>query len=72
MHGKLKPGHLFRLTRGGKEVGRGKIASVQINKQQVNEVVEGQECGMKVETRASPSVGDILDCYTEERKTRKL
>jgi translation initiation factor IF-2 len=72
LHGKLRPGHLFRVKRGGKDVGKGKIGSVQIGKQQVPEVFEGQECGMKVETRASLAAGDSLECYTEERKKREI
>ena len=72
MAGKLKPGNLFRLFRNGKDVGKGKITSVQIGKQTVNEVTEGQECGMKVDTRAALVVGDTLECHTEERKKRAL
>jgi translation initiation factor IF-2 len=68
----VKPGHLVRLLRKGSTIGKAKVASVQLGKQTIAEATEGQECGMKIETRASLAVSDLLECYTEERTKREL
>lgn len=72
INGKLKEGHLLRVYRNHKEIGKGKIVSVQIGKRTVSEATEGQECGMKLETKATLAVGDTIEAYTEEKKKREL
>jgi translation initiation factor IF-2 len=38
----------------------------------VNEVTNGNECGMKLDTTVTPEVGDVIEVYQTEEKARKL
>ncbi len=53
-------------------MGQGEIESVQIGKEKVKEVMAGQECGISYHGKEKLQVGDRLDIYTEESKTRKV
>ena len=70
--GKVGTGHMYRLKRGNALKGSGKITSVQIGKQVVQEAVEGQECGLRVETKCAPAVGDLMEIYTEEKLKQEM
>ncbi|MEW6610653.1 MAG: translation initiation factor IF-2 [Patescibacteria group bacterium] len=72
LKGKVGAGHMYHLKRGTVLKGSGKITSVQIGKQVVQEAVEGQECGLKVETKCMPAVGDMMEIYTEERLKQEI
>jgi translation initiation factor IF-2 len=50
----------------------GKITELQAGKQEVNEVPEDQECGLKFEGKPEIQEGDILQVYQEEIVTKKL
>jgi translation initiation factor IF-2 len=70
--GYLKPNSLFKILRDKKEVGEGKIETLQSAKQNVKEVRMGSECGVKIRTKDEIKVGDVLDVYIEEEKKKKL
>ncbi len=50
----------------------GEITELQAGKQEVNEVPESQECGLKFEGKAEIQEGDVLQVYQEEIVTKKL
>ncbi len=70
--GKMMTGTLVSVLRGSEKIGTGKLLQLQSGKRDVKEIRMGQEFGMKIETRAALSVGDILEAYTEEQMERKL
>ncbi len=70
--GKVGTGQMYRLKRGNALKGSGKITSVQIGKQVVQEAVEGQECGLRIETKCAPIVGDLMEIYTEEKLKQEM
>ncbi len=53
-------------------IGQGEIESMQIGKEKVKEVMAGQECGISYHGKEKLQVGDRLDIYFEESKTRKI
>ncbi len=70
--GKARPGVRVRVKRSGQIVGEGKITTCQTGKQEVKEVPSGSECGVRFEGRDRVEIGDVLEFYTEESKTRKI
>jgi len=61
-----------RLIRDGEAIYKGKIASLKRFKEDVKEVAEGFECGVKLEGFNSVKVNDIVDCFEIEKTARKL
>lgn len=72
LSGKITPVYDIRIFSAKKEIGQGKLDSLQKNKEQAKEVVEGEECGLSVETKTPITVGDELVFYSTESKARKL
>ncbi len=71
--GKLENNALIRIERAGSIVGEGQIVSLQQNKQNVNEVKEGYEGGIKYRGKIELQQDDRLLCYKKEkRKQTKL
>lgn len=70
--GKITPNLLVRVMSKKEQVGEGVLKSLQKNKEVSKEVVEGEECGLSVETKAPISLGDELVFYSTEKKARKL
>jgi translation initiation factor IF-2 len=70
--GKITPDLSIRILSAKKEIGKGKLASLQKNKEAAKEVVEGDECGLSVETPVTINVGDELVFYSTTTKARKL
>jgi translation initiation factor IF-2 len=70
--GKLENGCEVRIVRDKDTIGMGKINSLQQNKKDVNEVLENFEAGLKVETQTKIKIGDSLECFKKEERTRKL
>lgn len=70
--GKLLNGAKLRISRGGEYVGEGSIAELQIGKRTVKEVKDGQECGVKIQSKTRLEIGDVLEAYTEETRIRAL
>ncbi len=73
--GAIKRGALVDVMRGKDPVKLGKLVQLQQNKQDVPEVREGLEAGMRIEL-VSPApevqVGDTLELYEEEQVARSL
>ena len=70
--GKLKKDAKIRVRRGSEVIGAGKLPQLQTAKQEVNEVAEGTECGLKFEGKLELEVEDVLEAYKEESKEKKI
>jgi translation initiation factor IF-2 len=70
--GKVTRSARARVTRGGQTVGEGPISSLKRFKDDVREVLQGQECGIGVESVADIRVGDTLEVFTTEEVARTL
>jgi len=56
------------LSKNGEELGRAKISSLRILKNEVKEVKKGQECGVQLDAIiANVNEGDSMICYTVSR-----
>lgn len=60
------------VMRGTRKITTGTIAQLQANKVDVNEVVMGSECGMKIEGKPTIEIDDNIEVYLEEVKQKKL
>jgi translation initiation factor IF-2 len=58
--------------KGDEVVTSGKLFGLQAGKEDVREVVEGQECGMKIGGIEGLAVGDVLRFVKEERRKKRL
>ena len=70
--GKLIRGSQIEVKRGDEIVGQGSMQNLQQNKQNADEVNQGNECGVVFEGATKIAVGDTLICYKEEAKKRSL
>ncbi|HLD18023.1 MAG TPA: translation initiation factor IF-2, partial [Patescibacteria group bacterium] len=70
--GKLKPKAKLRILRGESIVGEGEIVTVQSGKSEAKDAKAGQECGIRYKGRTKAELGDQLEAYIEEVKTRRL
>ncbi|MDD2766956.1 MAG: translation initiation factor IF-2 [Candidatus Moranbacteria bacterium] len=70
--GKMLRGSLIEIKRDDEIVGSGKMMNLQQNKQNADEVNQGNECGVVFEGNMKIAVGDTLICYKEESKKRTL
>jgi translation initiation factor IF-2 len=68
----LENNSLAKVIREEKEVGRGKIASLQSGKVDVNKVEQGKECGIVFDGDVKIKVGDVLETWKEEVKKKIL
>jgi translation initiation factor IF-2 len=59
--GKVKPKLKFRIIRGEEIISQGDIVSLHRNKDEVKEVGEGEEFGLKVHTSKKIEIGDVLE-----------
>ncbi len=62
----------IRVQREGKIIGEGSLAELQSAKQKVQEVKNGQECGIKFLGDTKLAIGDILEFYKIEKKKKTL
>jgi len=69
---KIRVGSKLRIMRGEEIVGEGEIVKIQVGKQAVKEVSGGSECGIEFSGRSKIEVGDVIETYQEESKTRIL
>jgi translation initiation factor IF-2 len=76
MSGRLVRGALCEIQRNGKAVMVAKVGQVQQNKEDVTEVNEGSETGMRIDVdpknAVDIAVGDILEIFQEEKIARSL
>jgi translation initiation factor IF-2 len=70
--GKMKNGENIEIMRDEKILGRGKIKNLQQNKINVDEVTQGNECGITFEGETKIKEGDFLTCFHEEVVKKKL
>ncbi len=70
--GKMVKGALLEIKRGDEIVGQGKMGNLQQNKENAEEVGQGNECGLVFEGSERVAVGDTLIAYKEESKRRSL
>lgn len=59
-----------RVFRKDEKIGEGMIGMLKKNQDQVHEIKEGNECGIKFEGDTKLQEGDALEAWKEERKTR--
>jgi translation initiation factor IF-2 len=70
--GKMLRGSFLEIERDGEIVGQGKMTNLQQNKQNVDEVGQGNECGVVFEGGTKVVVGDTVIAYKEEERKRTL
>jgi len=70
--GKIERSNQCRLIRDGKVVHTGKIESLKRFKDDVKEVVEGYECGIKISGHDDVRKNDIIEGYAIQKIARKL
>ncbi len=72
LDGKIQRTHNIRIIRDGIVVYTGKLASLKRFKDDVKEVVSGQDCGLNIENYNDIKVGDIVEAYEVIEIKRKL
>jgi translation initiation factor IF-2 len=70
--GTVERGANVRLIRDNVVVHEGKLSQLKRFKDDVREVVAGQECGMAFENYQDMKVGDVIECYRVETIQRSL
>ena len=68
--GKMSVGEKVKILHSGEELGKGKILTVQLEKNKVDSANKGHECGLAISTKATIKSGDIIavhDWNTEVR-----
>ncbi|MFC1612404.1 translation initiation factor IF-2 [Patescibacteria group bacterium] len=72
LEGKIINNTKFELMRQNVKIDKGNITQLQAAKEDVAEVVEPNDCGLKVDVGQRINEGDILLIYTEESKEQKV
>jgi translation initiation factor IF-2 len=70
--GTVQRGAQVRLIRDDVVIHEGKLSTLKRFKDEVKEVVAGQECGMAFENYQDMRPGDVIECYTVEEVKRSL
>ncbi|WPP03424.1 translation initiation factor IF-2 [Methylocella tundrae] len=70
--GTVQRGANVRLIRDNVVVHEGKLSTLKRFKDEVKEVVAGQECGMAFESYQDMRAGDVIECYRIEEIQRSL
>jgi len=70
--GKVERGANVRLIRDNVVVHEGKLSTLKRFKDEVREVIAGQECGMAFETYQDMRQGDVIECFQVEHVQRTL
>ena len=70
--GKVVRGATVRLIRDNVVVHKGKLSTLKRFKDEVKEVVAGQECGMAFEGYQDMRQGDVIECFEVEHVKRTL
>lgn len=71
-NGKITRGCLVEVKRDDTVIGKGKLANLQQNKMNADEVNQGNECGITFDGSTKIKEGDNLICYFEEEKKKTL
>ncbi len=72
LDGRIENNLKVRLVRNKEKIADGELTELQVGRQKVKDVVSGQECGIKIQTKEKVEVGDVLEVYREDIKVRKL
>jgi translation initiation factor IF-2 len=70
--GTVERGANVRLIRDNVVIHEGKLSQLKRFKDDVREVVAGQECGMSFENYQDMRAGDVIECYRVETVQRSL
>ncbi|ADP72395.1 translation initiation factor IF-2 [Rhodomicrobium vannielii ATCC 17100] len=70
--GKVERGASVRLVRDHVVIHEGKLSTLKRFKDEVKEVVVGQECGMAFEGNQDLKAGDTIECFRTHIETRSL
>ena len=70
--GKMERSNQCRLIRDGKIVHTGKLESLKRFKDDVKEVAEGYECGIKIAGHDDVRKNDVIEGYSIQKVARKL
>ncbi len=70
--GKIVKGSQVEIKREGEVIGLGRLANLQQNKKNTDEVGSGNECGLTIETQIKIQVGDVILSFRIEEKRRTL
>lgn len=70
--GKVTRTSKVRIIRDGIVIYSGKLASLKRFKDDVKEVIHGQDCGLNIENYNDIEIGDIIEAYEEIEIKRKL
>jgi translation initiation factor IF-2 len=70
--GTVQRGANVRLIRDNVVVHEGKLSTLKRFKDEVKEVLAGQECGMAFENYQDMRTGDVIECYTVQEIKRSL
>ncbi len=70
--GKVERGAQVRLIRDNVVIHEGKLSTLKRFKDEVREVVAGQECGMAFEGYQDMRAGDVIECFEVEHIQRTL
>jgi translation initiation factor IF-2 len=70
--GTVQRGANVRLIRDNVVVHEGKLSTLKRFKDEVKEVVAGQECGMAFESYQDMRAGDVIECYNVQEIKRSL
>jgi translation initiation factor IF-2 len=70
--GTVQRGAHVRLIRDNVVVHEGKLSTLKRFKDEVKEVLAGQECGMAFENYQDMRAGDVIECYRVEEIKRSL
>jgi len=66
--GKIIRNTKIKLHRGGELLGEYKMESLKIKKDDMKEVAQGFECGIKLEGNVEVRIGDVLECVGQEQQ----
>ena len=70
--GKITRGGHIRVVRDGNILFTGKVTTLRHFKDDVKEVEKGMECGIGIEGYDDVVVGDLLEFFVKESRTRRL
>jgi translation initiation factor IF-2 len=67
VEGELRRNARVAVIRNGEAIAEGPVSSLKHEKDDVREVREGFECGVNIRGFSDFEVGDVLECFTEEK-----
>ncbi len=65
--GRIENGALVRIVRRGVELGKGRIVELQSQKIKTSSVMEGNECGLMIESKVEMIPSDMVEAITVEK-----